>query len=101
MSFESAPALSDVILDVLVSTEARETLAGLTIELEHVDASLAVKGTRRMWIDVSGIQRGAAGQLSLVAEDVPYEDGDAFAVSVRSPIPVAERGEYQEFADLE
>ncbi|HVS16220.1 MAG TPA: hypothetical protein VMV46_20065 [Thermoanaerobaculia bacterium] len=93
----AAAVRTDVILDLLVSTNANEPLSGITVEYEHVDAAETVKDRRRLWLDTANLVRGAGAQLSLVVEDVEYQEGDGFSVSVRTPVPEAERSEYREF----
>jgi predicted PhzF superfamily epimerase YddE/YHI9 len=89
---------TQAVLDILVTTEADEGLPGLTVELEQVGANGAVKMERQLWLDVSRVVRGSGAQITHVVEDVDYEEGDGFAVSIRSPVPPGERDVYREFA---
>jgi hypothetical protein len=91
------PVRTDVILDLLVSTDSDPPLPGITVEYEHVDGSQAVKDRRRLWIDTPNLVRGVGAQVSLVVEDVDYQEGDGFSVTVRTPVPETERAEYREF----
>jgi hypothetical protein len=89
---------TQAVLDILVTTEADEGLPGLTVELEQIGANGAVKMQRQLWLDVSRVVRGSGAQITHVVEDVDYEEGDGFAVSIRSPVPPGERDVYREFA---
>jgi hypothetical protein len=91
------PVRTDVVLDILVSTEG-EPLPGITLEFEHVGADQAVKEQRLLWVDTRHLVSNTGVQLSQVVEDVDYQEGDGFHVSVRSPVPEAERVKYQELA---
>jgi hypothetical protein len=91
------PTRTQVVLDILVTTEADEGLPGLSVELEQVGADGAVKMERTLWLDVSRVVRGSGQQITQVVEDVDYQEGDAFAVSIRSPVPPGERAAYPEF----
>lgn len=88
---------TQAVLDILVTTEADEGLPGLTVELEQIGANGAVKMQRQLWLDVSRVVRGSGAQITHVVEDVDYEEGDGFAVSIRSPVPPGERNVYREF----
>jgi hypothetical protein len=104
---EAAPAepevavRQDAILDILMSLDRRETLPGITVDVEHVGPKpeQAVKDTYRAYLDTSDIRQGGGTQLSYRLEDVDYETGDGFHVEVRSPIPPGERGEYRELQE--
>ncbi len=91
---------TDVILDILVSTEHEPTLDGVTLDLTHVDVNRNEKGRRTLYIDTSSLIRGVGAQISHVIEDVDYQEGDGFHVEVRVPIPAGERGEYREYDSL-
>lgn len=86
----------NVVLDILVSTEAMEYLPGLTVDVYQADTSGNEKDHWRLWLDTSGVVRGPGAQITKVLEDVDYEEGDAFAVEVRQSIPPEERSEYRE-----
>lgn len=87
----------DVLLDFLVKNGAEEALEGITVEVEHVDSAGNLKQAHRIYVDVSSVGKGNVGQFSERLTNVDYVDGDAFAVSIRSPVPEAERSEYREF----
>ena len=92
---------TDVLLDVIVSTDSENTLEGVTVDYEHVDAGQNVKDSRKLWIDTSAVVRGAGSQVTLVVENVDYVEGDGFFVAVLSPVPLAEQSEYREFLSLQ
>ena len=81
------PTTTKIVLDMLVTTSANEVLPGLTVELEQIGPGGAVKMERQLWLDVSRVARGAAAQITHTVEDIDYQEGDGFAVSIRSPIP--------------
>lgn len=91
----------DAILDILMSLDRRETLPGVTVDIEHVGPKpeQKVKDTYRAYLDTSDIRQGGGTQLSYRLEDVDYEDGDGFHVEVRYPIPPGERGDYRELQE--
>ncbi|KAB2965743.1 MAG: hypothetical protein F9K18_06315 [Thermoanaerobaculia bacterium] len=86
-----------IVLDVLVEWKGGEPLPGLTLDVSMIDPGGREKARRRVYADVSRVDRGGA-QVSLVLEEVPYAAGDGFSVEVRGPVPAAERGDYREFA---
>lgn len=98
---EEVPVRQDVILDILLSRDSREPLPGITVDIEHAgpEPDRATKATYRAYLDTSAVQRGAGTQVVHRLEDVDYQEGDAFYVEVRHPIPAEERGEYQEFQE--
>jgi hypothetical protein len=87
----------DVLIDVLVGTESSEPLPGLTLDVDHVDADRQLKRRYLYWIDTSSVIKGSNIQVTVVIEDVDYQEGDAFSVSIRSPVPADERSGYREF----
>lgn len=93
------PALTNVVLDILVSTEALDYLPGITVDASQADAAGNEKAHWRLWVDTSQVVRGAGSQVTKVLEGVSYEEGDGFFVEVRHPVPAAERGEYKEFSE--
>lgn len=95
---EPTPVRTDVLLDVFVSTESEDTLTGLTVDFEHVDAARQLKEHRLLWLDTSAVAKGSSVQLTVSVENVDYQEGDAFGVEVRSPVPPGERAAYREFA---
>ena len=88
---------TDAILDIVISTDCEEPLPGVTIDVEHLDAARRAKGRSTFWVDTATLSRGQSAQVEHVLEDVVWETGDAFAVSVRTPISESERAEYREF----
>ncbi len=96
----SQPEPPVILVDVLISTTAREKLDGLTIDVSHGDSQGNEKEVRRIWIDTSDIERGSGAQVTLRLEDLDYVEGDGFHAQVRSPIPESERSEYREFSSI-
>lgn len=94
---ETASVRTDVILDILVSTRGQEYLPGITLDVEHVDEERRAKDRRTLWVDTTGLVRGAGTQITHVLENVDWEVGDGFFVEVRTPIPAEERSGYREF----
>lgn len=94
-----APVKKDVLIDVLIGTESSgEVLPGLTLDIDHVDSSRELKERYLYWVDTSKVLKGSNTQVTIVIEDVDYEEGDAFSVSVRSAVPAEERSGYREFS---
>ena len=92
------PLRQEVLLDVLVRHDASERLSGITLEIGILDPAGNVKEALRRYIDTSALGRGPGTQFEIILEDVDYIDGDQFTVEVRHPVPIEERGEYQEFS---
>jgi len=91
------PARQEILLDILVRRDGRDSLAGLTLDLSVAGAGGAEKARRRLRVDTSGIDKGVEVQVTATVADLDYQPGDGFHVEVRHPIPVAERGDYREF----
>ena len=88
---------TDAILDIVVTTTSDEPLPGVTIDVEHFDASRRAKSRSTFWVDTSQLSSGQSAQVTHVLENVVWHTGDTYAVSVRTPIPEAERADYREF----
>ena len=91
---------TDAILDIAVTTTAgqdAEPLPGVTIDIEHFDAARRSKDRSTFWVDTSQLAGKESARITHVLENVAWETGDTYAVSVRSPIPEAERADYREF----
>lgn len=93
------PLRQDVILDILVSRRSHEALPGITADVTQVDAQEDEKASWKVYLDTSDLPRGPGAQMVHRLEDVDYVEGDGFFVEVRTPVPVAERGEYREFQE--
>ena len=93
---DPAAASQQIVLDVLVEWAGGEALPGITLDVSMADATGKEKAHRRVFADVSKVDRGGA-QISLVLDELPYRAGDGFFVEVRVPVPAAERSEYREF----
>lgn len=87
----------DILLDILVKSEADDALAGLTVDLEHVDSTGNLKASHRFFLETGDVRRGTVGTFSEKLVNVDFTEGDGFTVNVRSPVPEAERSEYREF----
>lgn len=90
---------TNVVLDILISTEG-EPLPGISVDYEQVDAEHNVKDRRVLYIETPNLVTGVGVQVSSVVEDVDYQEGDGFNVSVRSPVPEAEQSKYRELASV-
>lgn len=93
------PVRQDVILDILVSHESRDSLPGITVDVTQVDAEENAKNVWRVYLDTGDILPGPGTQLTHRLEGVDVAPGDGFHVEVRHPVPAAERGEYREFQE--
>jgi len=89
-----------VRLDILIQHRSREKLPGLTLDISMVDSAEMEKGHWRVWFDTSDVTKATVTQFTHILEEVGYEEGDGFFVEVRHPIPVEERGDYREFAQV-
>lgn len=107
------PVQTDVVLDVLIRNGNHELLPGVTLDVAQVGeggpeeaswdeivASPRTKQTWRIWVDTSTIGRGPGTSVTYRLEDVEdYQPDDRFVVTVREPVPAAERGDYREYAE--
>lgn len=96
---ELVPVQQNIVLDILIRNENKENLPGLTLDVEQVDSGKQAKQHWHVWVDTSTIGRGPGTSITHTLEDVDYEAGDGFNVSVRAPVPPGERGDYREFAE--
>lgn len=90
----------DAMLDVIVQHDSRNPLEGVTLDITMVDASQQEIGGWTRWVDTSGLPKANQRPVSIVLEDVAYEEGYGFFVEVRSPIAASERGEYREYEGI-
>ncbi len=99
---EEAPVeiVQNAHLDILVQHDSSVKLPGITLDITQVDVAKSQKGHWRMWVDTSRVEKANPTQYSYVIEGVDYVEGDGFNVEVRHLVPEAERGEYQEFANV-
>ncbi len=98
MEAEPVPIRQTVHLDILLQHDSPEKLPGVTLDLIMVDASQAEKHRWLVWVDTAKLPKATGTQFTHLIEDIDYEEGDAFSVEVRHPIPPEERGDYREFA---
>ena len=94
---EMEPESYDIVLDLLIKNDNRETLPELTVDIIHLDATQTEKGRLLVAFDVADILPGASSQFSHELKGIPYEEGDMFTAEVCTPVPPEERGEYPEF----
>lgn len=87
----------DAYIDLLVRTDAKELLPGLTVDIYHQGSDGSEKGVYKQYIDTSGVVRAGAAQVGIVIEGVDYAEGDGFAVQIVNPVPEGERSQYREF----
>ena len=93
------PARQEILLDILVRRDGKESLPGLTLDLSVAAAGGAEKARRQLWVDTAAIAKGVEAQLAVTVSDLDYQPGDGFHVEVRHPVPAAERGAYREFGE--
>jgi hypothetical protein len=86
-----------VVLDVLVRSQAKPPLDGVTLDVSIAGADGKERDRRRVWVDTPGAGPGGV-QVSVPLEGVDYRPGDGYWAEVRSPVPAAERGDYRELA---
>ena len=91
--------VNNLYFDILVSTTAAETLSTLTVDLTHAAATQEEKRTYRLPLDVSAVVKGSGEQITATLENVEdFEEGDLFAVEVRTSVSDEDRSEYVEFS---
>lgn len=95
----AGPRGVDVLLDLIVQHDLDKALPGITVDLQMVDANRDEKASWRVWIDTDGLPKANLKQVTHLLEGIEYEEGDAFAVELRSSIPPEEYGDYREFAE--
>ena len=95
---EAVPTFrQDAYIDLLVRTDAKDLLPGLTVDVYLQGSDGVEKGVQKVFIDTSGVVKAGAAQVGIVIEGVDYVDGDGFAVQIVNPVPEGERGAYKEF----
>lgn len=92
------PVRHDILLDLVVSTTAREVLPRLTVDLVQLDAAKTEKHRYQVQIDTSKVAPGASAQITQELADVAYTEGDVFYSEVRNPVPADDRARYPEFS---
>ena len=99
-TMDEGPRSTDVLLDLYVLFNGKESLEGITVDISMADPFEKEKGTFRRYLETGKMARGEGRQLSVVLEDIEkFETGDVFSVFVRAYVPTEERGEYREFAE--
>lgn len=97
---EPVPTRTDVTVDILVQHDAYVPLSGVTVDITMVDGEQNEVARWLRWVDTEGLPKANQKPVSMVFEDVPYQEGYGFHAEVRYPIPPAERGDYREFEGL-
>jgi hypothetical protein len=87
-----------IALDVQLSHDSPEALAGITLDVSHRGADKKEKRHLREWVDVAGLAAGDSRQVTLHLDGSGYSPGDLFRVEVREPVPAADRPLYREFS---
>jgi hypothetical protein len=107
---EEVPVRQDVVLDILVRHDNHENLPGLTVEVAQLgegaseelsweEIETSARATWRVYLDTAAIGRGQGNSVLYKLEDVDVAPGDRFVVTVRDPVPPADRGDYREFSE--
>ncbi|HEX2254072.1 MAG TPA: hypothetical protein VHQ65_12450 [Thermoanaerobaculia bacterium] len=97
---DEAAVERDVVLDIMLRNRGDESLPGITLDIEQVDAQERVKANYKIYVDAAGATPGGQpAAVSHVLEDVDFAPGDKFAVEVRSAVPPEARGDYRELAE--
>lgn len=99
VEIEPVPAIQNIRLDILLQHDSHEKLPGITLDIYMVDASETEVATWKLWVDTAELPKATGTQFTHLLEDVDYQEGYAFSVEVRHPIPAEERGDYREFAN--
>ena len=90
---KGAPARQEILLDILVRRDGRDSLDGLALDLSVAGSG----GAEGPALGRHLRDRQSRVQVTATVADLDYQPGDGFHVEVRHPIPVAERGDYREF----
>ncbi len=98
---EPGPRPAEVMLQLLVRFSGEDPLPGVTVEVTQADREGEQQPPTLHWIETAGIGQGELRQVDLALEGVPYEEGDAFSVTLRPNIPAEDRGQYREFAQTD
>ncbi|MFQ5525584.1 MAG: hypothetical protein ACE5GX_04920 [Thermoanaerobaculia bacterium] len=96
---EPVAVTQNVRIDILLQHDSPEKLPGVTLDISMVDASETELASWKLWVDTAELPKATGTQFTHLLEDVDYQEGYAFSVEVRHPVPAEERGEYREFAD--
>ncbi len=96
---ESGPRATDVILHLLVRFGGKEALPGITVEVTQADPFGKEKEPTLHWIETAGMVKSDVKQVDLKLEGLEFEEGDAFAVLLRAPVPAEQRSQYREFTE--
>ncbi len=94
----SGPVPTDVLFDLVVYFRGRESLDGLTVDISHANAAQEEKGVYRQYVEIPGMVNGETRQTDFVLEDLPFEEGDVFAVEVVEGVP-EDLAAYPEFSE--
>ena len=93
------PRTVQVLFDLIVRFDGRQSLPGITVDVSHNDPFDKEKARYQQWIETDGMSRGDARQLDFSLEIPDYETGDQFAIEFQAFIPPEERGNYREFSE--
>ena len=96
---ETGPQPTNVILHLLVRFGGAEALPGITVEVTQADPFGKEKEPTLHWIETAGMTKSDVKQHDLRLEGVEFEDGDAFAVTLREVVPAEQRSQYREFSE--
>jgi hypothetical protein len=91
-------ARPQIALDVQLTGGSTPPLPGLTLDVALSSADGGERAKKRVWVETpqAGLGVTRDGAVTIRLDDLDYQPGDRFSVAVRSPIPLAERGDYRE-----
>ncbi len=95
---EVGPSTSSVLFDLVVRFDGTEPLSGLTLDISQADPFEPEKASLRHYMELDPMVKSETKQVSFVLDDIEYEEGDLFSVTLREFVPPEERGDYREFA---
>lgn len=94
----TGPQTTDIFFDLIIYFRGKKSLEGLTVDITHASASEEAKGTYQVYVETPGIVNGETQQADFLLEDVPFEEGDRFALTLVEGVP-EDLGNYREFSE--
>lgn len=95
----TGPQPHTVVFDLLVVYDGRdEPLPGVTVRVSHAGPDGAEKGSWLEFLEMADIPKGTSHQVGFEKQDVLFEDGDQFAVTLEKSVAPADYAQYPEFA---
>jgi ABC-type Fe3+-citrate transport system substrate-binding protein len=94
---EGQPTL---LVDLQVANQGSEALENLTVMVKIVDATGAEKVSKRVTLDMSGVQPGTGARVSATLPGVELLDDDQATVELETNLSVEDLHSLPEFAEV-